>query len=197
MSQVGAPRGSPRRRPPRRRGPGGSDALIRSRSRSSQAARGSPSRGWPTLPGSAATRRARGRACSPSSRRSPLAGWPSGRTEGERDVGVADHADAVALHVQAQLGQQVGEARTPRRGRAGMRGRARSTPPRRSGLRVARNARFSGARSRRASIAAAMRAPFENSSRASSPVTARSWLPARHTATCSRASSTQASGSAP
>ena len=40
-------------------------------------------------------------------------------------------------------------------------------------------------------------APSEKSSSGISPVTARSWFPARHTAACSRASSTQASGSAP
>src|SRR5579862_9783336 len=44
---------------------------------------------------------------------------------------------------------------------------------------------------------AARLAPRENSSSGTSPVTARSWLPARHTAACSRASSTHASGSAP
>src|ERR1700684_1571497 len=43
---------------------------------------------------------------------------------------------------------------------------------------------------------AARLAPSENSSSAISPVTPRSWVPARHTAACSRASHTPASGSA-
>ena len=44
---------------------------------------------------------------------------------------------------------------------------------------------------------AAIAAPVENSSRPIAPVTPMSWLPARQIAAWRRASSTQASGSAP
>src|SRR5438094_3969588 len=64
------------------------------------------------------------------------------------------------------------------------------------GLSVCRKARFSGAITSLVHCAARL-APRANSRRGISPVTARSWLPARHTAVCSRASSTHTSGSAP
>ena len=119
-SPAGARRGSrPRRRRCRTRC-AASAASRRSVSSSSQAARGSPSRGWPTLPGlsshspsatstlvAAAARRAGRRLALGAHRRTAR------RASGRRAP------DALGLGVEAQLGQQRARGRTPRPGRAG------------------------------------------------------------------------------
>ena len=73
-------------------------------SSSSQAARGSPSRGWPTLPGLSSQRP------SPRSSFSPSSAWPprvspgppsSGPGEEERDVRVADQRQPLRLDLHA------------------------------------------------------------------------------------------------
>ena len=97
-SRAGVPRGSPRRRRRRRSRSGGRWHRITSRSSISQPARGSPSRGCPTLPGfsshSPSPRSSASRRAAP--RPSRLAGPAHER---QRDVGVADQArcgDSVA-----------------------------------------------------------------------------------------------------
>ena len=111
------------------RGRGAGDVVRRSAasappsasvSSSSQAARGSPSRGWPTLPGLSIHSPARDVQLVAGARGSrPVAGSPLARTKDSATWRVADQAHAVALGVEAQLGQQGGRARTPTPGRAG------------------------------------------------------------------------------
>ena len=106
-SRAGARRGSRRPRRRCRTRSGGSWRAAASRSSSSHAARGSPSRGWPTLPGFSShspLREVERRL--PARRVSPVAGWPVRAVERERDVGVADQVDAVARRVEAELGEQ-------------------------------------------------------------------------------------------
>ena len=113
-------------------------------SSSSQAARGSPSRGWPVEPGliSHSPRRevelgALARASVPGRRLALRA------VEGQRDVRVADERDAEVGRVEAQLGGQRRRGRTPRSGRAGRRGRARAPSAAPCGCSESRNSRVS------------------------------------------------------
>ena len=189
---------APRRRsraPPRRSGTrrAGTSAVQRSVSSSSQAARGSPSRGWPTLPGLTSH--------SPACHLDHRAGVRLAAvvslavaTETAGDVRVADQADALALAVEALARLRRPTARTPRPGRAGWRGRGRRPRVSPSGDEageelarpVADRASRSSARPRRRS---------SRSSRCRSrPRTTRSWLPARQTSATSATSAVQASG---
>ena len=140
---------------------------MTSRSSSSQAARGSPSRGCPTLPGFSSHSPLERSSRSPSRRGSPRRELALVADERERDVGVPDQADALALHVQAQLGEQVGEHVLPDGvARAGV-----EEPDRlllALGRSVDRKPRFSGEITSRVHCAA-MRAPLENSSSEISP----------------------------
>ncbi len=79
-SSEGVPPGSRRPRPPRRRGCAGRRQPYPSRSSSSHAARGSPSRGWPTLPGFSSHSPLDMSSSVPSRRGSPVADSPSWRT---------------------------------------------------------------------------------------------------------------------
>ena len=91
-------------------------ALVSS---SSQAARASPSRGWPTLPGLRIHSPSATSTSSPPRRADAGGRLALGTHEGQRHVRVADQRQALGLGVEAQLGQQGARGRTPRRDRAG------------------------------------------------------------------------------
>ena len=142
---AGRPRGSPRRPRRCRRGRGGSAPSSSSVSSSSQAARGSPSRGWPTLPGLSSQLAARrGSSTAPSPAWAP---WASPRRaavragEEERDVGVADQPDPLLLRVAGPLRPGRSRARTPRSGRGARRGRGRCPSRAAAGSSPRRNSR--------------------------------------------------------
>ena len=79
---------------------------MASRSSISQAARGSPSRGCPTLPGFSSHSPSLRSSAVPSRRGSPGGGLALVALERERHVRVSDQADAARLGVEAQLGEQ-------------------------------------------------------------------------------------------
>ena len=93
-------------------------------SSSSQAARGSPSRGWPTLPGLISQRPSRRRGSVPAPACAPWTSPRSASREEERDVGVADEADPRRLAPACTRPPGRARARTPRPDRAARRGRA-------------------------------------------------------------------------
>ena len=168
-------------------------------SSSSQAARGSPSRGWPTLPGLSS------QLPPPRSSRAPSPAWApriaavlAGRGPGEeeRHVGVADQPDALLLDVEAGVGLLGRRGRTPRPGRGARRGRGRR--PR--GCPAGSSSRTNSRVALRDVVARPVdrrRGGLREGGDVSAPSTARSWLPARQSAQRSRTRSAQASGSAP
>ena len=173
------------------RGPSASVSSI------SHAARGSPSRGWPTEPGLSS------HSPRPMSSRSPARRVRAGRrlalvarAKRQRDVRVADQRDALAARVEAQLGGQAERTYS----QIGSRGR-RVVEADALGLALGARARAGTRASRAGSTScvhcAASAAPREKSSSESTSTTARSWLPARQIAQSASASATQASGSAP
>ena len=87
-------------------GPPVAGAMPPSRSSSSQAARGSPSRGCPTLPGLISHSPSPRSSSSSAPRVCAGRGRPSDAAERQRHVRMADQADPMALDVQAQLGLQ-------------------------------------------------------------------------------------------
>ncbi len=107
------------------------------RSSRSQAARGSPSRGWPTDPGFRSQ-------LAPSSRSiigslgCEAAVELAVEPDRERDVAVADEDDAPRRQLERRERGLVGRARTPRSGRAGCRGRGRPRRPIEYGLSASR-----------------------------------------------------------
>ena len=182
-----------RRRPGRSRSrPGGRWPPRHPVSSSSQAARGSPSRGWPTLPGLISQRPSERssrvpalglgalggvRRARPARRRAGFAGHP-GHDEEQRHVGVADQADPRRLDADALRGLVGPQHVLPDRV---ARARRDTGPPR--GSRRPAPAR-AGSRSSRAwpspaSSARRPRPPGEKDESSSSPRTARSWLPTR------------------
>ena len=176
--------------------PGGRSPPRHSVSSSSQAARGSPSRGWPTLPGlisqrpSSISSRVPAPACQP--RASSPSSSSAGRREEQGHVGVADEADPLVLHREAVGGllgpEHVLPDRVARRGVV-----ERGLVWMSEGERPARKSRF-GFEVCSAVHSTAAAAAEEKVEVSSSPSTARSWLPTRQTSQRSRASSTQRSG---
>ena len=180
-SPADSPPGSRPARPRCRTRRGASSAVQRSVSSSSQAARGSPSRGWPGRAGvdqPLALREVQlGR---------PPCAWcptrarpPGGRRTARRGSGRSARRGSPWRRSTARRSARTG--RTPRSGRAGRRGRARRPRRSPSGLSESRNSRVSGRITSRVHVAASA-APRENSSSESTSTTARSWLPARQTA---------------
>ena len=106
-------------------------------SSSSQAARGSPSRGWPTLPGLISQRPRRTSRLVPAAAWAPRASSTSpppravGEGEEEGDVRVADEAHPLRLGADALAPPGRARARTPRSDRAARRGRGRPRGSRR------------------------------------------------------------------
>ena len=157
----------------------------------------SPSRGWPTLPG-LTSQRAAGQLLA-RRRRGARGRWPARPRRRTKDSATCEwpiEQQRLGRGVEAQLGQQRAQHVLPDRvARAGVE-EADAV------LGVLGAQRAPASRGARASITswvqrAASAAPRENSSSGSSPVTARSWLPARHSAACSRTSAQQSLGSAP
>ena len=188
------------RRPARcRRGRGGSGRSARSVSSSSQAARGSPSRGWPTLPGlisqlagaeveQGAVARlgaadlialllAVGRA-----KKSATCEWPIRAIRSACASRQASACSAESTYSQTGSRGEAWKRPMPSRSPAG------SSSRRNSSVRSATFSRVQSTASAAASEKAAM---------SSAPSTARSWLPTRQTSQRSRTRSAQASGSAP
>ena len=132
-------------------------------SSSSQAARGSPSRGWPTLPGLMSHSPPDRSSASPAAARVAGRRLALGADERQRDVRVADQADALGRDVEAQLGQQRAEHVLPDRvARAGVvEADAAPRPPRAAATRS--HSTCSSARTSCVQRAASA-APRENSS---------------------------------
>ena len=86
-------------------------------------ARGSPSRGWPTLPGLRMQRRSSSRSCAPSPARSTSTSAVL-VAEGEREVGVADEAVGASRRRPGSGAPPGPRGGTPRADRAGCHGRA-------------------------------------------------------------------------
>ena len=110
-------------------------AVHASVSSSSHAARGSPSRGWPTLPGLMSHSPLVRSAISPARGGVPLASRLLVAAERQRDVRVADGADALRLGGQAEVGEHRAEDVLPDRV-----ARARVVEPDALGLALGRQA---------------------------------------------------------
>ena len=178
---------------------GGSGRSLPAVSSSSQAARGSPSRGWPTLPGLISHRPLpssspchpvpgrRGRRRTVSARvarkKSATWEWPISADPLGLDVEAV-----VRLRRPARTYSQTGS-----RGEAWKRPRPRARPP----ALAREGTRASSRRCCRASRRRLRAADSEKAEMSSSPSTARSWLPTRQSVHRSRTRSVQASGSAP
>ena len=197
-SPAAGPRGSPPRRPPMSYSTRRQVAVHALVSSSSQAARGSPSRGWPTLPGFSSHSPSARSACSPPRR--AVAGrrlaLRARRTTARRASGRRGRRARAGRRGTAR--RAAAERRTPRSGRAGSRGRGRRRRLDRRGLSDAQLVEVLGVDDLLRPARGERGAARELARATSSPVTARSWLPARQTSrVLARASSTQSLGSAP
>ena len=184
--RAGRPRGSRPGSPRCRTGRGGSGACRSSRSISRYAARGSPSRGWPTEPGLSSQRPSASSISLP-----PFASPPASASPFESRSAIGmwlwPTSTSVAV-VSSSASRTAGSLSTY--SQTGSRGLAwKSSTPWRSpfGSSDSRNSRASGSSSsivQRALVAAS----GEKSSRSTLPIAARSWLPSRQRSECARAS---------
>ena len=153
-------------------------ALHASVSSRSHAARGSPSRGWPTRAGVQQPLALAQIPLQAALRGGSLDLALAVAPEPERHVRMADRAHARLHQVHALVGLPGRRARTPRPGRAATRGRGRSRG-RRSGAQGAQELERARRRCCSRVHSAAAAALDEKSAMSISPVTTRSWLPAR------------------